>query len=155
MNNNVLNLQTASSETEVAARDYVANGWALVPIPKGTKGPRTSGWNRRENCISSPDQCWRVRANVGLAHLYSRTCVLDFDNFEKAAAWLSGRGVDVTEIWEQEDAVRISSGRPNRGKLLYGLPPEVRLSEFLCVGHIMSAIKRTMNATQEKERRRS
>jgi hypothetical protein len=30
-----------------------------------------------------------------------------------------------------------------------------RLSEFLCVGHIMSAIKRTMNATQEEERRRS
>jgi hypothetical protein len=28
----------------------------------------------------------------------------------------------------------------------------VSLSEILCVGHIMSAIKRTMNAKQEKER---
>jgi len=125
MNNNVLNLRPANVPMEVASREYVANGWALVPIPQGTKGPRTAGWNRRENCISSINQCSRVRANVGLAHLYSRTCVLDFDNLDKATAWLRGRGVDFAEIWKQEAAVRISSGRPNRGKLLFRLPPEV------------------------------
>lgn len=121
---NIVNLPTVSGPIE-AARDYVANGWALVPIAKGTKGPKTAGWNRQENCVTSADQCVRIKGNVGLAHLYSRTCVLDFDDLGKARVWLSARGVDLDEIWAADEAVRISSGRPNRGKLLFRLPPGV------------------------------
>lgn len=110
---------------DTMVREYAAHGWALVPIDKGSKGPKTTGWNKLENCITSADQCARIKGNVGLAHLYSGTCVMDFDDFAKSTAWLKGKGIDLSEIWAAGDAVRISSGRPNRGKLLFRLPDGV------------------------------
>ncbi len=32
---------------------YIRHGWSLVPIPANTKGPRTPGWNLRENALNS------------------------------------------------------------------------------------------------------
>lgn len=107
------------------ARQYVAAGWALVPIPSGSKGPRGDGWNQREHCVTTAEGCRRIQANVGLAHAYSGTCVIDLDDFTVAREWLGARGVDVDTLWNSLDAVKISSGRPNRGKLLYRLPPGV------------------------------
>lgn len=112
-------------DISLVARQYVANGWALVPIPSGTKGPNTAGWNRPENCIRTAAECSRIKDNVGLAHKYSRTCVLDFDDLVKSAAWLKSQGLDFDELWNSPQAVRISSGRPNRGKLLFKLPEGV------------------------------
>lgn len=112
-------------DISLVARQYVANGWALVPIPSGTKGPTTNGWNRPENCVTTPAACSRIKDNVGIAHKYSRTCVLDFDDLVKSAAWLQERGLDFDGLWNAPTAVRISSGRPNRGKLLFRLPPGV------------------------------
>lgn len=109
----------------ILAREYVKAGWALVPIPSGSKGPTAKGWNKLENCVTTPDDCRKIRANVGLAHAYSRTCVLDFDNIEKAREWLAARDVDFDSLWGDLSAVKISSGRPNRGKLLYKLPAGV------------------------------
>lgn len=97
--------------------DYVALGWALVPIPKGKKGPTWKGWNKQENC-HLPDG-WR--GNVGLAHAYSGTCAIDFDDLEKGAAELAKLGIDALALLEADDAVQITSGRPNRAKLLYRL----------------------------------
>ena len=31
---------------------YIRHGWSLVPIPAGTKGPRTPGWNIKTNALS-------------------------------------------------------------------------------------------------------
>lgn len=112
-------------ELSLLAREYVKNGWALVPIPNGSKAPTARGWNLKANCVTTIDGCRRIRANVGLAHAYSRTCVLDFDDFHKAGDWLADRGVDINELWSALDAVKISSGRANRGKLLYRLPAGV------------------------------
>lgn len=112
-------------DISLVARQYVANGWALVPIPSGAKGPNTAGWNRPENCIRTAAECSRIKDNVGLAHKYSRTCVLDFDDLVKSAAWLKSQGLDFDELWNSPQAVRISSGRPNRGKLLFKLPDGV------------------------------
>lgn len=109
-------------DLSLLAREYVKNGWALVPIPSGSKAPTAKGWNLKANCVTTVEGCRRIRANVGLAHAYSRTCVLDFDDFRKAAGWLADRGVDINELWGALDAVKISSGRENRGKLLYRLP---------------------------------
>lgn len=110
----------------IAARQYVAAGWALVPIEPGSKGPKTPGWNRRENCITTVDQCHRAKSNIGLAHAYSGTCALDFDDLEKSRAWLQAKGIRLDDLWDAPDAVRISSGRPNRGKLLFKLPDGVK-----------------------------
>lgn len=109
------------------ARQYVANGWALVPIPAGKKGPTAKGWNRRENCVTSAAMCARIRGNVGLAHAFSRTCVLDFDDIAKGEMWLADHGLSFDGLWNDPSAVRISSGRPNRGKLLFKLPAHIEL----------------------------
>lgn len=106
----------------MAARQYVAKGWVVVPIASGTKGPTHIGWQLRENCVATAEQCVRVKANVGLAHAYSGTCVLDLDDVQKARVWLSEQGIDLDELLSAADAVRISSGRENRNKLLFRLP---------------------------------
>lgn len=113
-------------DVSLAARQYVANGWALVPIPLDKKFPVAKGWNRIENCVRSPAACTRIKNNVGIAHAYSGTCVLDLDDLVKAATWLKDNGVDFDALWNDPQAVRISSGRPNRGKLLFKLPEGVK-----------------------------
>lgn len=119
-------MMAAPSSTNVdvslAARQYVGKGWVLVPIAKGTKGPNGKGWNQITNCITQPDQCSRVRENVGLALAYSRLCTLDLDHIPTARTWLAERGADLDALLASPLAVRISSGRENRGKLLYRLP---------------------------------
>jgi len=112
-------------DLSLLARKYVKNGWALVPISGGTKEPTSKAWNVKANCVTTEADCRRIRANVGLAHAYSRTCVLDFDDFEKSVGWLAKHGIAMADLWDSLDAVKISSGRPNRGKLLYRLPAGV------------------------------
>lgn len=112
----------AKIDVSLAARQYVGQGWVLVPIDQGTKGPSTKGWNTLQRCITQPDQCTRAKANVGLAHAYSRTCAVDVDHQDTASVWFAQRGVDLAALLTAPDAVRISSGRPNRAKLLYRLP---------------------------------
>jgi len=104
--------------------DYVQNGLVLVPIPEGTKGPRTKGWNEFENCISTPDV--EHQGNIGLAHAYSGTCAIDIDDFDYAATWLSERGISLEGLLMADDSVQIVSGSQNRAKLLYRLPANLK-----------------------------
>ena len=108
------------------ALDYVRNGWALTPIQAGSKGPRTPGWNLREHCVTRVEDCARITAGIGLAHAYSGTAAVDFDDLAKAKVFLSERGIDTDSLLQAETAVRISSGRPNRAKLLYRLETPLR-----------------------------
>lgn len=112
-------------KSETPALEYIRNGWALVPIPKGAKGPRGDGWNTRERCVTTEADAARIVGNMGLAHAYSSTCVIDIDGMDGARKWLADRGVSLDYFYNAPDAVRISSGRPNRGKLLYRLPAGV------------------------------
>ena len=107
---------------------YVLHGFALVPIPSGSKGPKSKGWNEPENAITDPLEAAALSGNVGLAHLYCKhpTAVLDIDDYSLAKPWLAERGVDLDALLDAEDAVQISSGRPNRAKLLFQLPPVIK-----------------------------
>jgi len=125
-----------SSETP---SDYVRHSLVLVPVPGGSKGPRAPGWNKRENCITDPVKAAAWRGNIGLAHAFSGTCAIDFDRLDDATKFLKERGIDVSELLNAFDAVRISSGRPNRTKLVYRLDtplPSLKLAdgalEFRC-----------------------
>jgi hypothetical protein len=101
-------------------------GHALVPIPFGCKGPRTDEWQLRENALTGSAAAARfVGMNAGLLHAWSRTCAIDVDNLDTASGWLSARGVDLEALFMRDDAVTVSSGRPNRGKLIYKLPDGV------------------------------
>jgi hypothetical protein len=106
---------------------YVRAGLALVSIPLGKKGPRTSGWDLEPGAIRTEAIAAKLNGhNVGLAHLWSGTCVLDVDDSRLAIPWLTARGIDLLALLAADNAVQIESGRKYRGKLLYRLPPGIK-----------------------------
>lgn len=112
--------------TAAVAAEYLRHGVALVPIPLGSKGPRGAGWNLRENCITDQADAPKLAGmNLGLAHLYSGTCSIDIDHEVQAVPWFASHGIDAAALSRAPDAVRVSSGRPGRGRLTYRLPPGV------------------------------
>lgn len=129
--------------------DYVRAGLALVPIPRGKKGPINAGWNLRESAITKPQHTARINGgNIGLAHAWcspTPTCAIDVDDYEAGSDWLDERGLSLMALLSAEDAVQIKSGRPNRAKLVYRLPigigalPTTKTPggaiEFRCASH--------------------
>ncbi len=112
--------------------NYVEHGYALVPIPKGEKGPKGKGWNNQENVITDPKKATLIFGNVGLAHLYCSpyvTAALDIDDLSLASTYFKKHGIDLQALLDAQDAVQISSGRINRAKLLYRLPFESKPME--------------------------
>jgi len=100
---------------------YIRHGWSLVPIPANTKGPRTPGWNLRENALKSQADLPQG-FGIGLAHAYSGTMALDIDNWTVTTSLLAPHGIDLQALYDAPDAVVINSGKPGRGKLLYTMP---------------------------------
>lgn len=96
---------------------YIRHGWSLVPIPHGTKGPRTPGWNRKENALKSQSDLPQGYG-IGLAHAYSGTMAFDIDNWDATIS----QGIDLATLYSAPDAVVIESGKPGHGKLLYQMP---------------------------------
>lgn len=105
---------------------YIRHGWSLVPIPHGTKGPTTPGWNRKENTLTVHAQLPQG-FGIGLAHAYSGTMALDVDVWDRAVQELSSRGIDLQALYDAPDAVVIDSGRQGHGKLLYAMPMGIPL----------------------------
>jgi hypothetical protein len=105
-------------------------GMTLVPIPYGSKGPNTLGWNQQSNCISKISQVGLLeRMNVGLAHAYCEptpTSALDIDNYKQAKQWFALHGIDLDKLIHANDAVVIWSGKRHSLKLLYRLPVGVK-----------------------------
>lgn len=100
---------------------YIRHGWKLVPIPKGTKGPDTRGWNKLENALTE-QSVLPPGFGIGLAHAYSGTMALDIDNWETAEFLLGIKGIDINHLYDAPDAVIIDSGKAGHGKLLYAMP---------------------------------
>lgn len=100
---------------------YIRHGWSLVPVPHGTKGPTTPGWNRKENCLRDSLHI-PPGHGVGLAHAYSGTMALDIDDWTEASALLQQVGLNLDTLYAAPDAVTINSGNPGHGKLLYAMP---------------------------------
>ena len=100
---------------------YIRHGWSLVPIPANTKGPRTPGWNLRENALKSQADLPQG-FGIGLAHAYSGTMALDIDNWTVTTSLLAQHGIDLQALYNAPDAVVINSGKPGHGKLLYTMP---------------------------------
>lgn len=100
---------------------YIRHGWSLVPIPGGTKGPRTPGWNLTRNALKAQGDL-PTGFGIGLAHAYSGTMALDIDNWTITTSMLAEYGVDLRALYDAPDAVVIHSGKPGHGKLLYAMP---------------------------------
>ena len=97
--------------------EYLAHGWALVPIPPGSKGPRKRGWNQRGALLFRAEELTHDYG-VGIAHAYSGTMAFDIDNWEETKTY----GIDIDSLYAADDAVVIHSGREGHGKLLYKMP---------------------------------
>ena len=80
-----------------------AAGLVLVPVPKGTKGPRLEGWNTDPaQWIRTPSEAAAyLTANplggVGLLHSESQTLALDIDH-DGAALALAAVGIDLETL---------------------------------------------------------
>lgn len=98
-------------------RKYVEAGWHICAIRRGSKGPDYDGWNLASKAI--PADAADGLDGAGLLHSLSGTCAIDLDDLNTARTWLAERGVDIDALLEADDAVKISSGRHNRAKLLY------------------------------------
>jgi hypothetical protein len=112
----VVDEKTVTRDEQIA--EYLAHGWKLCDIAPGGKGPRTVGWNLPGHELTAPPP---VGHGLGLLHAYSGTCCLDVDQYPALAARLKEHGIDLDELLNADDAVRISSGRPDSAKLLYAL----------------------------------
>lgn len=113
-------LQTVQSHP-ASVDAYIRHGWSLVPIPRGTKGPRTPNWNLKENALKSQADL-PAGFGIGLAHAYSGTMALDIDNWLMATTVLADHGVDLQALYDAPDAVGINSGKQGHSKLLYAMP---------------------------------
>lgn len=117
-------------------QEYLNIGWRLVPLheykkdwdnpqikyPKSSKAPfLNKGWQLKENTITSLDRLL-PNQGVAIAHAYSGTMSLDIDNWVEADKLLKPHGVDLQSLYDAPDSVAISSGRENRGKLLFKMP---------------------------------
>lgn len=88
-----------------------------MPIPPGTKGPRTPGWNLKPNALKTQGDLPQGYG-IGLAHAYSGTMAFDIDDWGITVA----QGIDLDALYAAPDAVVVNSGRPGHGKLLYQMP---------------------------------
>lgn len=116
--------------------DYVAAGIALIDIQRRKKGPITEGWNEAANAITDLDRASELIGNVGVAHAYcspAPTMALDVDDLPRAVSWLAARGVDLLALLSAGDSVQITSGRPDRAKLLFRLPPDTPPIETIVI----------------------
>lgn len=100
---------------------YIKNNWYLVPIPPNSKAPKTTNWNKKENCLTDINLL-PAKWGAGLAHAYSGTMALDIDHWDEAVSYLSDKGIDLQQLFDAKDAVTINSGMSGHGKLLYAMP---------------------------------
>lgn len=108
---------------------YIALGWGLCSIPRGTKGPTEPGWNTADKWITTPDQAAAVAerhpANGwGIVHEPSRTCCIDVDHAEYFRTCLAEFGLTPDGLFAK--APRIV-GRDGRDKALFRVPEGVTL----------------------------
>jgi hypothetical protein len=113
--------QSVTVQHPASVDAYIRHGWSLVPIPPGTKGPRTKGWNLRESALRSQGDLPPAHG-IGLAHAYSGTMALDLDDWPAATSMLMLAGIDLQALYDAPDAVIVDSGRQGHGKLLYAMP---------------------------------
>jgi len=116
-----MNTATQVTQHPASVDAYIRHGWSLVPIPANTKGPRTPGWNLKQNALKAQGDL-PPGYGIGLAHAYSGTMALDIDNWTVTTSLLAEHGIDLQALYDAPDAVVINSGKPGHGKLLYAMP---------------------------------
>ena len=132
--------QTQVAQHPASVDAYIRHGWSLVPIPAGTKGPRTPGWNLRTNSLKSQADLPQG-FGIGLAHAYSQTCAVDIDDWGTTLGVLALQGIDLQSLYDANDAVIIDSGRAGHGKLLYRLDTPLPSKRIVISGQVVYELR--------------
>jgi len=53
-------------DTRVAAREFIDNGWSVVPTPKGSKAPVITGWQYLRIKKGEVEKYFLIDSNIGL-----------------------------------------------------------------------------------------
>ena len=119
--------RTAAFPRAARAAEWYAGrlGWALVPIPPGSKGPKTPGWQEHPvRGAAEAMRCWARRPDwgMGLLHGASGTAALDADApADQVARALAMVGVDYRGLLAAGTPAIV--GNPAKPpKLLFRLP---------------------------------
>ena len=106
-------------------------GWYLVPVPAGTKGPRTPGWNTIEKSIHDVDGAihWKENRhdNVGVLLAPSKLVVVDIDNIEETKIIFSSLGIDYNTIF---DGCPRLHGKEDHDKAMFRAPDGIDLKAY-------------------------
>ena len=121
--------------------NYTRIGWHLVPIAPGSKGPKTAGWQLKENCITDASRIPNGYG-AGLAHAYSGTCAIDIDDWDVSVQTLGFVGIDLLALCNADDAVLIHSGNPGHAKLIYKMPFGIVLPSKKCIHTTAEGLKK-------------
>lgn len=108
-------------------KKYQGYGWYLVPCHHNQKKPIKKDWGNIKNCISPDEKYVKTDINIAIAHAYSRTCSIDLDDLKKARTWFYKRQINIDTYLDDPKNVKIVSGRDNKAKLLFALPPNQEL----------------------------
>lgn len=125
--------------------EYAQAGWRLCAIERGSKLPKYPQWNSKP----IPDDAVGGLEGAGLLHALSGTCALDIDDINLARPWLLERGVDLDELLNASDSVRIDSGRPGRAKLLYKMRRPLRTFKPVGAGCELRCATATGSSVQD------
>jgi putative DNA primase/helicase len=120
-----------NDRTAQYVKAYVRNyHLALVPIPRGSKGPRREGWNKPGGYFTDAEEAlryWREHPEDGIGAVLgpSGLCSLDVDHVEHAMTVLSEFGVDLDALSGTAPTVQ---GKPARLRILFAAPTGGELS---------------------------
>lgn len=126
MGDNITSIQPEDNNVTRAAKEYIEEGWYIVPLKDGDKMPVHNDWTDLTKCLSKySDKIPPNLHGIGLALGHSRLCTVDLDALAKAKEYFTNAGVDIVKHLTAPNAVKIVSGRENRAKLLYRLPSNI------------------------------
>lgn len=105
-----------------------ALGFALVPIPPGSKGPRTRDWpNQAITDPAAARAIWNRRPDHGMGVVLGRSGLvsLDVDAVEHARTVLAEFGIDLDALATAAPTIQ---GHPDRFRVMFRAPVGVELS---------------------------
>ena len=70
---------TMNGKAENIASDYIARGWAVIPVPAKTKAPRIDGWEQLRISKTEVPQYFRANSNIGVLNGGPSKWLVDVD----------------------------------------------------------------------------
>ena len=113
-----------------AAAEYMRQGFKVTPLRPKSKAAYQQGWNQPGYSCNPQHWEFNLADNIGMILEPSGICVLDIDNLESFKLAVTSIGLTPAEgekpFWQTTTA-GIKSGRPNSAKLVFRVPPGVKL----------------------------